>query len=119
MNSLTFLRLIGDIIVIVGEDFGREFMEFEFEHFDEGGGSFFDSVHERWLVSLLTNLFFFGNIGEAHWDLWLFNRGGSKWDDLVGGGEMRVFNRFGSSGSNGWNRNGSIDELSCRCFGDT
>ena len=113
MNSLTFLRLIGDIIVIVGEDFGRELMEVEFEHFDESGGSFFDSVHERGLVSLSANLFFFGDVGEAHWDLWVFNRCGSKWNDLVGGGGMRVFNHFGSSSSDSWNRNGSIDELSC------
>ena len=99
--------------MIVGEDFGRELMEVEFEHFDKSRGSFFDSVHERRLVSLLTNLFFFGDVSEAHWDLRAFNHCGSKWNDLVGGGGMRVFNRFGSSGSNGWNRNGSIDELSC------
>ena len=99
--------------MVVGEDFGRKLVEVEFEHFDKSRGSFFDSVHERRLVSLSANLFFFGDVGAAHWDLRAFNRCGSKWNDLVGGRGMRVFNRFGSSGSDGWNRNGSIDELSC------
>ena len=99
--------------MIVGEDFGRKLMEVEFEHFDKSGKGFFDSVHERGLVTLLTDLFFFGDIGETHWDLGAFNRGGLKWVNLVCGRELRVFNHFGLSSSNGRNRDGSIDELSC------
>ena len=126
VNSVTFLRLVGNIIMIVDEDFRRELLEIYIEHFDKSGGSVFDSVHKRWVISLLTDLFFLGNVGETHWDLWLthmgicggtstkfFNHGGLKWDNLICRKGSRVFNHGGLIWFDDWNGSESVGDLNC------